>query len=276
MRQLSALDRLFLTQENARTPAHLSALLFYSQQTARDGRVRLRDIVNVFAGRAHEVPFLHCRVQEVPFGLDNPYWVHDEHFNVESHVNHVALPKPGDWRQLCIMAARIHARPVDRSRPLWEATVIEGLDNIEFLPRGSFAILLKVHHAAVDGIAALKALERLHDTAPVAVHQDTGEPDSDDREVPTARDAGACRTSRPGHAAALGAPRGQPGAGGGAHGRGGARAARHALAGCGQHAVQRADFIVPRGREHLLRARRVEGDPRRSARQHAERRGGYA
>jgi WS/DGAT/MGAT family acyltransferase len=185
MRQLSALDRLFLTQESARTPAHLSALLFYSQQTARGGRVRLRDIVNVFAERAHEVPFLHCRVQEVPFGLDNPYWVHDEHFNVESHVNHVALPKPGDWRQLCIMAARIHARPVDRSRPLWEATVIEGLDNIEFLPRGSFAILLKVHHAAVDGIAALKALERLHDTAPDAVHEDSGEPDTDDRVLPT-------------------------------------------------------------------------------------------
>ncbi len=170
MRQLSALDRLFLTQESPRAPAHLSALLFYSQQTAPGGRVRLRDIVNVFAERAHEVPFLHCRVQEVPFGLDNPYWVHDEHFNIEAHVNHVALPRPGDWRQLCIMAARIHARPVDRSRPLWEATVIEGLDQIPFLPRGSFAILLKVHHAAVDGIAALQALERLHDTAPRAVH----------------------------------------------------------------------------------------------------------
>ena len=184
MRQLSALDRLFLTRENPRTPAHLSALLFYSQQTAPGGRVRLRDIVNVFAERAHAVPFLHCRVQEVPFGLDNPYWVHDKHFNVESHVNHVALPKPGDWRQLCIMAARIHARPVDRSRPLWEATVIEGLDNIDFLPRGSFAILLKVHHAAVDGIEALKAVERLHDTAPAAVHEDAGDARGEEGELP--------------------------------------------------------------------------------------------
>ena len=167
MRQLSALDRLFLTQERPGTPMHISVLLFYSQQTAPGGRVRFRDIVKVFADRAHEVPLLHLRVQEVPFELDNPYWVHDDHFNIESHVNHVALPKPGDWRQLCIMAARIHARPVDRSRPLWEATVIEGLDNIEFLPRGSFAILLKMHHAAVDGIAARHALEVLHDTAPV-------------------------------------------------------------------------------------------------------------
>lgn len=183
MHQLTALDRLFLTQESPRCAAHLSALLFYSQQTAPGGRVRLRDIMNVFAERAREVPFLHCRVQEVPFGLDNPYWVHDGHFNIESHVNHVALPKPGDWRQLCIMAARIHARPVDRSRPLWEATVIEGLDNIEFLPRGSFAILLKVHYAAVDGMAALQALERLHDTAPHAVHEAAGAPRADDGEL---------------------------------------------------------------------------------------------
>jgi WS/DGAT/MGAT family acyltransferase len=110
--------------------------------------------------------------------------VHDGHFNIESHVNHVALPKPGDWRQLCIMAARIHARPVDRSRPLWEATVIEGLDHIEFLPRGSFAILLKVHYAAVDGLAALQALERLHDTAPHAVHEAASEPRADDGQLP--------------------------------------------------------------------------------------------
>ena len=184
MRQLSALDRLFLTQERPGTPMHISVLLFYSQQTAPGGRVRFRDIVKVFADRAHEVPLLHLRVQEVPFELDNPYWVHDDHFNIESHVNHVALPKPGDWRQLCIMAARIHARPVDRSRPLWEATVIEGLDNIEFLPRGSFAILLKMHHAAVDGIAARHALEVLHDTAPDGVHQDLSEPDGDDGPVP--------------------------------------------------------------------------------------------
>ncbi|MBK7168354.1 MAG: wax ester/triacylglycerol synthase family O-acyltransferase [Gammaproteobacteria bacterium] len=166
MRQLTALDRMFLTQESPGAPMHISLLMFYTQRSAPDGAVRLRDIVQVFRERAHLVPMLHEKVQEVPFGLDNPYWVADPDLNVESHISHVALPHPGDWRQLCILAARLHARGVDRSRPLWELVVIEGLDGIDFLPKGSFALFLKMHHAAVDGVAALNALEVLHDEHP--------------------------------------------------------------------------------------------------------------
>ena len=113
MRQLSALDRLFLTQERPGAPMHTSLLLFYSQETAPGGRVRLRDIVQVFADRAAEVPLLHCRVHDVPLELDKPYWVHDENFNVESHVNHVALPKPGDFD----LAIAVEQRPPERPPP---------------------------------------------------------------------------------------------------------------------------------------------------------------
>ncbi len=166
MRQLTALDRMFLTQESQGAPMHISLLMFYAQRSVPGGAVRLRDIVQVFRERAHLVPMLHEKVQEVPFGLDNPYWVDDPDLNVESHISHIALPQPGDWRQLCILAARLHARGVDRSRPLWELAVIEGLDGIDFLPKGSFALFLKIHHAAVDGLAARNALEVLHDEQP--------------------------------------------------------------------------------------------------------------
>ena len=166
MRQLNALDRMFLTQEGPGAPMHISFLMFYSQASAPGGKLRFRDIVRTFRERAPLVPLLHEKVVEVPLGLDNPYWVNDPDLNVEAHLHHVALPKPGDWRQLCILAARLHARGVDRSRPLWEAYVIEGLDRVDFLPPRSFAIFLKMHHAAVDGMAALEAVRILHDEDP--------------------------------------------------------------------------------------------------------------
>ena len=70
------------------------------------------------------------KLQRVPLELDYPYWVEDENFDLEYHVRHIALPKPGDWRQFCIQASRIHARPLDLNRPLWEIYVIEGLDSL--------------------------------------------------------------------------------------------------------------------------------------------------
>ncbi len=94
-----------------------------------------------------------------------PYWVDDPNFDLEYHVRHIALPQPGDWRQLCIQIARIHGRQLDLRRPPWEMTVIEGLNSIPGVPTGSFAISLKLHHCVVDGMESVELMAAMHDLA---------------------------------------------------------------------------------------------------------------
>jgi hypothetical protein len=76
--------------------------------------------------RVHEGRMFRQRLVRVPFDFDHPSWIEDADFDLEFHVRHIALPAPGDWRQLCIEAARLISRPLDLSRPLWELYVIEG------------------------------------------------------------------------------------------------------------------------------------------------------
>jgi diacylglycerol O-acyltransferase len=102
----------------------------------------------------------------VPYGLGRPYWVEDPDFDMEYHVRHIALPKPGDWRQLCILAARLHSQPLRRDKPLWEMYVIEGLNNIDGYPPGCFALLMKVHHCAMDGATGTQFMNIVHDLTP--------------------------------------------------------------------------------------------------------------
>jgi len=166
LQQLTALDALFLTQEAADTPMHIGLLMFYTPPKAKGGQLRFKDILDKFRQRAHLAPIFHHRVGNVPLGIDYPFWLDEHNLDIEFHLRHIALPKPGDWRQLCIQVARLQARVIDRTRPLWEAYVIGGLDNIEFLPAGSFAILYKMHHAAVDGASALEAIHAVHDAQP--------------------------------------------------------------------------------------------------------------
>ena len=80
----------------------------------------------------------------------------------------MALPKPGDWRQLCILLARINARPLDMNYPLWEMYVIEGLDNIDLVPAGSFALLIRIHHSVMDGASGSEMMAAIHDFVPNA------------------------------------------------------------------------------------------------------------
>ncbi len=166
MQQLSGMDNLCLEIEDSRQHMHIAALGLYDPATAPGGSLRFKTLLDFFAGKVDEVPFFRRRLRTAPLGLDRPYWIEDADVDVEYHVRHLALPKPGDWRQLMIQVARLHSRPLDRARPLWEVYVIGGLDNVEGIAAGSFAIYLKMHHAAVDGQAAAQLVGVLHSAGP--------------------------------------------------------------------------------------------------------------
>lgn len=168
MQQLSAMDASFVYMETPNTPMHIGSLAIYDPSTAPGGLVRYKDILAHIEARLHTARSFRQRLVQVPGNLDHPYWIEDPDFDLEYHVRHIALPAPGDWRQLCILSARIHARPVDMSKPLWEFTIIEGLDNIPGLPKGSFALLSKVHHAAIDGMSGVDMTSGIHSLEPGA------------------------------------------------------------------------------------------------------------
>ena len=163
MRQLTGLDASFLYLETPSVPMHIAGLGIYDQSTAPGGKLRFKEIVDNIHRRILELPTMTQRLVTVPFDMDHPYWVTDGTFDPEFHIRHIALPKPGDWRQLCIQMSRINARPLDRDRPLWEIYVIEGLDNVEGVPKGSFVMFSKVHHAAVDGTSSVEMSVAMHD-----------------------------------------------------------------------------------------------------------------
>ncbi len=170
MKQLGILDAAFINLEQANTPQHVGGLGIYDPSTAPGGFVRFKDVIAGFERRLGTQPLFRTRLVEVPGGLDRPYWVKDANFDVEFHLRHIALPEPGDWRQLCIQVARLHSRPLDMSRPLWEAYIIEGLDNIPNLPKGCFAVYTKMHHALVDGAGGSSFMGVLHDLSPDPAH----------------------------------------------------------------------------------------------------------
>ncbi len=166
MQQISGLDATFLFMETQNAPMHIGSVGIFDPSTAPGGVVRFKRIIQTVKERAHLAPYLRQRLVEVPFNADFPYWIKDESFDPEFHIRHIALPKPGDWRQLCIQVARLHARKLDRSRPLWELYIIEGLDNVKGIPPGCFAMVTKLHHAAIDGVSSQAIAATLCDASP--------------------------------------------------------------------------------------------------------------
>jgi len=182
MQQMTGLDASFVYFEAPNAPMHVASLSIYDPSTAPGGAVTFKGILDNIDRRLHLSRVFRQKMVQVPMGLDHPYWVEDSGFDLEFHVRHVALPKPGDWRQLCIQVARLHARAVDLNRPLWEVYVIEGLDNVDGVPPGSYALLQKTHHAAVDGVSGMEIMSALNDLeldAPPPVDDGTWRPEPD-------------------------------------------------------------------------------------------------
>ena len=160
MRQLTGLDAQFLAMENGRIHAHVGTIAIVDPATAKGGVFDAQTVKDMLRERIHLLPPFRWRLVRVPFDLDHPYWIEDPDFDLDYHVRDAALPPPGDREALGAMAAREAARPLDRSRPLWEIQVVHGL------PDGKVAVLSKVHHAAVDGMSGAEIMSVLLDLDP--------------------------------------------------------------------------------------------------------------
>lgn len=163
MRQLSGSDAFFLYSDKPGQHQHISTIYIYDQSTAPGGQVRFKAILDHVRDRLSCSRIFRQKLLEVPFNLDYPYWIQDPHFSLEFHVRHIRLPPPADWKKFCDQVSRLHSRALDMSRPLWEMYIIEGLENIPFLPQGSFAVISKVHHAAIDDATGEDFTTALHD-----------------------------------------------------------------------------------------------------------------
>ena len=157
MQPLSGMDASFLYMEDPRTPMHVGSVLTF------DGAMEFEDFRAMLKSRIHLVPRMMQRLVMVPLGLGKPYWVDDPDFNIDRHIQHIGLPRPGSWKQLRKVAARTFSVPLDRRRPLWEMVFVEGLDNVPQMPPGSVALISRVHHAAIDGVSGADMMSILFD-----------------------------------------------------------------------------------------------------------------
>ncbi|NBC22794.1 MAG: wax ester/triacylglycerol synthase family O-acyltransferase [Gammaproteobacteria bacterium] len=166
MRQLSGSDAFFLYSDRPGRHQHVSTVYVYDPAPTAEGTVSFDAIRRHMEARLDASRLFRQRLVRVPFDLDYPWWIEDPHFELDFHLRHIALPEPGDWRHLCIQLSRLHTRPLDLTRPPWEMYVIEGLDSVEGLPAGAFAVMTKVHHAAIDDVTEEDFTVVLHDLEP--------------------------------------------------------------------------------------------------------------
>lgn len=159
MKQLTGVDASFLYMETPTTFGHVNGLAVYQRPQGRG--FKPYDLFRQrIASRLGQIEPLRRRLVEVPLSLDHPWWIEDPDFDLDFHLRHIAVPPPGGDRELADLVARIIARPLDRTRPLWEAYVIEGLKGRRW------AVLTKLHHATIDGASGAELLTMLLDPEP--------------------------------------------------------------------------------------------------------------
>ena len=160
MKQLGGIDATFLYMETPETPMHVAGLTLYEPPEDFSGSF-FEHFKEFFLTRMHLAPIFEKKLARTVLELDHPLWVDAGELDFDYHLRRATLPSPGTWRQLEEMVGDLHSVPLDRSRPLWQFTVIDGLDD------GNVAIYSKVHHAAVDGGAGMAIAAALYDISPV-------------------------------------------------------------------------------------------------------------
>lgn len=162
MRQLTSLDAQFLAIEDDRTVGHINALAIVDAITADGRTVDAALAREVIGERIHLLPPLRWRLHRVPFSLDHAYWFDTVQVDLDHHIIDTSMPRLGGEEQFAAVVAALSSQPLDRSRPLWRLRVIHGRAD------GSVALLLSLHHAAVDGESGAEIISALFDTSPQA------------------------------------------------------------------------------------------------------------
>ncbi|HME49058.1 wax ester/triacylglycerol synthase family O-acyltransferase [Mycobacterium sp.] len=167
MQRLSGLDASFLYLETAKQPLHVCSILELDTSTMPGGYTfdRFKDELSL---RIKGMPTFREKLADSPFNLDHPVWVDDNDFDVDRHLHRIGLPAPGGRRELSEICGHIASLQLDRSRPLWEAWVIEGVDGTDAGKGGRLAVMTKVHHAGVDGVSGANLMSVLCGTEPDA------------------------------------------------------------------------------------------------------------
>lgn len=171
MTQLKPQDSQFLYMETANNLSNATMICVYSPPADAEDFDCFQSIKEHIQSRLHVSPIFTRKLKRLPMNLDYPYWIDDRFFNIDSHLFNASLPNPGNWRQLCELAASIHSRPMDMNRPLWEIHIVNKLNNIDEtecanVPPGSFALITKIHHVAIDGTSAMRFFQALSDIDP--------------------------------------------------------------------------------------------------------------
>lgn len=165
MERLSAFDATMLYSESSSVPLNVCSIACLDTSTIPGGydfdRVR-----EYLATRLKALPELRAKLANSQLNLDHPVWVDDDELDLEYHLHRIALPAPGGRNELVDVCARIAASPLDRSKPLWEMWVIEGISETDPFDGGDIGLMIKVHHAAVDGVSAANLISTLCDVAP--------------------------------------------------------------------------------------------------------------
>lgn len=159
MDQLSSMDASFLHLETPETPMHVGSLMVFELPEGYQGDY-YEDVKAMLGKRLHLASVLCRKLAQMPFELAEPVWIEDDDIDLDYHVRSVTLRRPGTMAQLEQLTARLHSTLLDRSRPLWEMYVIEGLEN------GQVAFYTKAHHSGVDGKAGVEIAKVLYDVSP--------------------------------------------------------------------------------------------------------------
>jgi diacylglycerol O-acyltransferase len=157
--RLSPTDAGFYYAESENTPLHVGSVSVFEGPAPSYG-----DVVRLLLAKLPLVPRYRQRVRQVPLQLGRPVWVDDPHFQILYHVRHTAVPSPGGDEQLRNLAGRILGQRLDLAKPLWELYLVEGLEN------GRWALISKVHHCMVDGVAGTDLMQLVFDLTPDAAH----------------------------------------------------------------------------------------------------------